>query len=310
MDKDAIRIKAGQVAAEFTVKMKNTAVAGMDKSLEFAFATPTVTDYVVKATENTFAINAVDPQVDFSAWFNNDNRYAYFYDDWTTSTTTYKTDLVGYWLKRYYYNSTDKEWKTLSGEHYMAPSAKDGNQWSEVVNHYKKLPGGKFIDIAEQERYENQCGDFLGLVKYFSNEATYGKTEIKSEAGWFRFVSTDASLTEGTVVVPEQSLTLYKADMDVWKKKTTVDVGGGTESYYAWYADSRTTQGDLSKSTLVSPVAIQVAKSVGTYNTATKEIQVDITFSCDDADLSIDPKYIYARDGNTYTLRIKYINRN
>lgn len=131
------------------------------------------------------------------------------------------------------------------------------------------------------------------------------KRQLRLKKEWFRFVTTDASLTEGTVVVPEQTLTLYKTDMDIWKEKTTVD----DESYYKWYEDSRTTQGDISQSTLVTPVSIQVAKSIGTYNTATKEIVIDITFTCDDTDLSIDPKYVYAKDGNTYTLRIKYTDR-
>lgn len=315
LDNNTITIAAGEVSAEFTVTIKNTAVVDMDKTVQFAFATPSVTDYAVKASENTLDINAVDPQVDFSTWFNAEHQFGYFYEDWTTSTTTYKTDLEGYWLKRYYFDKLDTDdspegsWNTLSGEHYMSNYVNDNNQWGEVVNKYQKVDGGRFIDIVEQERYENQAGDFLGLMKFFSNEATYGRTELKSEKGWFRFATTDASLTEGIVVVPEQTLTLYKADMAVWKAKTTVDVDGGTESYYAWYADSRTTQGNVSQSTLVTPVTIQVAKSVGTYNTATKEVQVDITFTCDDADLSIAPKYIYAQDGDTYTMRIKYINR-
>ncbi|WP_321316593.1 hypothetical protein [Labilibaculum sp.] len=309
LSNDAITIPAGSVSADFTVTMKNTAVVGMNKTLDFAFTTPSVTDYAVKATENTVSVNAVDPQVDFSAWFNDDNQYGYFYEDWTTPTITYKTDLEGYWLMRYYFDSVAQDWKTLTGEHYTNVSLNDNNQWSEVINKYQRLLGANNIDIAEQERHEQQAGDYLGLVKFFSNEATYSKTEIKAEKGWFRFVSTDASATEGTVVVPEQTLTFYKADMAVWKAKTTVDVDGGTESYYAWYADSNTTQGDISQSTMVTPVSIQVAKSVGTYNTATKEIQVDITFTCDDVDFSIDPKYYISNDGNSYTMSIKYMNR-
>ncbi|WP_372645756.1 hypothetical protein, partial [Ancylomarina sp.] len=294
LENNAITIAAGEVSAEFTVTMKNTAVVDMDKTVQFAFATPSVTDYAVKASENTLDINAVDPQVDFSSWINADHQFDYLYAQWSTSETVYIADADAYFLKRYYFNSVTQAWATLTGEHYMHVSDNDGNQFEEVINKVQKVQGGRFIDIVEQERYENQCGDFLGLTKFFANEATYGKTEIKSEAGWFRFASTEASATEGTVVVPEQTLTLYKADMAVWKAKTTVDVVGGTESYYAWYADSNTTQGNVSQSTMVTPVSIHVAKSVGTYNTTTKEIQVDITFTCDDADLNIDPKYYIA----------------
>ncbi len=307
LESDAITIAAGNVSASFMVKMKNTAVVGMDKTLEFGIATPIVTDYAVKTTENTVAVNAVDPQVDFSAWFNAANQFNYLYAQWNTSETVYISNADAYWLKRYYYNKTDDTWSTLSGEHYMHVSPDDNNQWSEVINVVKKEMGGRFIDIVEQERYEIQAFDYLGLTKYFDNEATYGKTAIKAEKGWFRFVSKDASATSGTVVVPEQTLILYKmTDSDAWDAKTTVDVEGGTESYYAWYADSRLTQGDISKSTMVTPVSIQVEKSVGVYDTANQTIQVDITFTCNDADLSIDPKYIYAQDGDTYTLRIKY----
>lgn len=313
---NTITIPAGNVSADFTVTMKNTAFAGMDKNLNFGFAVPSVTDYAVKATENTLTINAVDPQVDFSVWFNEDNRFNYLYESREERTATYIANADAYYLKRYYFDKTDLDdspegsWNTLSGEHYLHVSPNNDNQWSEVINVLHRPFGHYSIDIAEQERYEVQAGDYLGLAKYFSNEATYIKTSIKAEEGWFRFVSTDATATEGTVVVPAQTLTLYKIKEGVdWKAKTTVDVEGTSESHYFWYEDSRNTQGDVSQSTNVTPVSIQVAKSVGTYNTASKEIQLDITFTCDDADLNIDSKYIYAQDGDTYTLRIKYINR-
>jgi len=310
LDNNAITIAANEVSAEFTVTMKNTAVVDMDKTVTFGFAAPSVTDYAVKATENTLAINAVDPQVDFSTWFNDENKFGYFFNDQTTSTTTYRTeDFVGYDTKRYYWNETDAEWKILSAEHYFNTAENDNNQWGEVINTYQKVLGGRFIYTTDFERYEIQAGDFLGLTKFFANEATYGRTSIKSN-GWFRFATTDASAAEGTVVIPEQTLTLYKADMDVWKEKTTVEIDdNGTlknKSYYAWYADSNTTQGDVSQSALVTPVSIQVAKAVGTYNTTTKEILVDVTFTCDDADFAFDEKY-GTKDGDTYTLKLKYI---
>lgn len=312
---NAITIVAGNVSADFTVTMKNTAVVDMDKTVEFAFTAPTTTDYAVQATGNTVAINAVDPQVDFSSWFNEDNRNNYLYESRVEKNPTYIANADAYNLKRYYFDKNDTEdspegsWNIFSANHYFHVSPNNDNQWSEVINVYERPYGHYGIDIEEQARYEIQAGDYLGLTKYFSNEATYGKTMLKAEEGWFRFVSTDASATEGTVVVPAQTLTLYKADMDVWKEKTTVDVTDGTESYYFWHEDSRNTQGDLSQSTNVTPVSINIARSVGTYNTASKEVIVDITFTCDDADFSIDPKYVYAQDGDTYTLRIKYINK-
>ncbi|MCY1636445.1 hypothetical protein [Marinifilum sp. D737] len=308
LENNAITIAANEVSAEFTVKMKNTAVVDMDKTVQFAFATPSVTDYAVKATENTLDINAVDPQVDFSVWFNEDNAYNYFFATWNADGRTYRTDLPAYNPKRYYWDTVEAAWKLLTSDHYFDVNADDNNQWKEVTNTWHKDLGGTGIDIVEQERYEFVGGDFFGLTKFFDNEATYAKTLIASENGWFRFATTDAAATEGTVVVPEQTITLYKIKEGFdWKEKTTVEVEGGTESYYAWYADSEATQGDLSQSTNVTPVAIQVAKSVGTYNLSTKEIIIDITFTCDDADLTIDPKYYVENDGDTYTMRIRYI---
>ncbi|MDE5416936.1 hypothetical protein L3049_02870 [Labilibaculum sp. DW002] len=305
---DAITIPAGAVSADFTVTLMNTAVVDMDKTLEFAFATPSVTDYAVKATENTVAVNAVDPQVDFSSWFNEENEYNYFFDKWDADGRTYRTDLPAYNPKRYYWDVAEVEWKIFSGDHYFDVNVDDNNQWKEVTNIWHKDLGGTGIDIVEQERYEMHGGDFFGLTKFFDNEATYAKTMIASENGWFRFVTTDGTATEGTVVIPAQTITLYKIKEGYdWKEKTTVDVEGGTESYYAWYADSETTQGDLSQSTNVTPVSIDVAKSLGTYNSSTKEIIFEVTFTCDDADFSIDPKYYIANDGNSYTLKIKYI---
>lgn len=185
LENDAITITAGDVSAEFTVAIKNTAEVGMDKTMQFAFATPIVTDYAVKATENTVDINTVDPQVDFSAWFT--EQFEYFFADQTTSTTAYRTDLEAYWLKRYYYNTEDEEWKVLTNNHYFNVTSNDNNQWGEVINVFKKQFGGRFIDIVEQERYEIQAFDYIGLTKWFSNEATYGKTAIKAEKGMVPF---------------------------------------------------------------------------------------------------------------------------
>jgi hypothetical protein len=307
LENNAITIAANEVSASFTVTMKNTAVVDMDKTVQFAFATPSVTDYAVKATENTLDINTVDPQVDFSSWFNEDNSYNFFFDKWDADGRTYRTDLPAYNPKRYYMDVVEADWKLLTSDHYFDVNTDDNNQWKEVTNTWHKDLGGTGIDIVEQERYEMVGGDFFGLTRFFANEATYAKTMIASEEGWFRFAATDAAATEGTVVVPAQTITLYKIKEGYdWKLKTTVDVEGGTESYYAWYADSEATQGDLSQSSNVTPVSIQVAKSVGTYNLGTKEIIVDITFTCDDADFVFDTKY-GTKDGDTYTMGIKYI---
>jgi hypothetical protein len=312
LDNNAITIAAGEVSASFSVKMKNTAVVDMDKTLEFGFAVPSVTDYAVKATENTVSVNAVDPQVDFSMWFNEANEMTTFYAggaEWPGTTTPYKTDLLAYKVRSFHWNTVEEKYSSINTLNYFIASDADSNEWEQVVNTYKKELGYKGIDIVEQERYELQAADLFGLTKFFAYEATYGSTKIKSDVeDWLHFATTDAAATEGAVVIPAQTLTLYKADTGytAWKLKTTVPVGTSTESYDAWYADSRTTQGDLSQSTMVTPVSIQVAKSVGTYNLTTGMVDVDLTFTCNDTDFSIDPKYYIAKDGDTYTMRLQY----
>ncbi|QZT37366.1 hypothetical protein K5X82_00390 [Halosquirtibacter xylanolyticus] len=305
-----ITIPAGNVSANFTVHFKNNSVVGMDKSSVISFAAPVVTDYAIKASDNKLTLRAVDPQVDFSSWFNDANQFDYLYASWNTSDTKYIVDADAYFLKRYYYNSSTSGWSTLSGETYLHVSGRDSNQFEEVVNQFKKELGGKGIDIQEQERYEYQCGDLLGLARFFSNEATYQKAPFRSTKGWFRFASKDARSPEGAVIIPQQTLKVYTLKEGVdWKAKTTVDHNGSTESHYFWYEDSRNTVGNIENSTNVNTVLVEVERSVGTYNTATKEIIVDVKFTCADAGLNIDPKYYIEKDGDTYTIRIKYINR-
>ncbi|MDQ2178947.1 hypothetical protein [Marinifilum sp. D714] len=305
---DAITIPAGNVSADFTVTMKYTGNIGMDKTVTFGFETPSVTDYAVKATENTVAINAVDPQVDFTKWFNDLNTYDYFFAGggaYEGTMPPYRTDLEVYRVKSLYWNNVDAKYSSMSTLNFFAANADDSNQWKEVINHYNKELGYKNVDIIEQERHEVQCGDIFGLTKFFSNEATYSRSEIKTD-GWLRFVSTDASASEGTVVVPEQTITLYKIKDGVdWKAKTTVDVEGGTESYYFWYEDSRNTQGDISQSSNVTPVEVQIQKTVGTYNLATGIVDIDVVFTCADADIVVDEKYA-TKDGDTYTIKLQY----
>ncbi|NOU58666.1 hypothetical protein [Marinifilum caeruleilacunae] len=314
LSNNAITIPAGSVSADFTVTMKNTAVVDMDKTVTFGFAAPSVTDYAVKATENTFAINAVDPQVDFSVWFNETNDYTGFREDNTTDTYVFKSNMA-YWTKRYYWDSVAEDWKSLSRGNVLNVSETDGNQWTDVTNTFEHKVGGKFVYTTDFERTEYQGGDYLGLTKFFDNEAVYSSnsSQIKSETGWFRFAAKEVNATTGDVVVPAQTLTVYKAnDIDAWKAKTyvDVDVNGEIKSkyYYWWYADSKLNGGDISKSSQVTPATITVERSVGTFNATSKEIIVDITFTCSDDDFEIDPKYYISNDGDTYTMRIKYIN--
>lgn len=301
-------LAANETSASFTVTLKNTQQAGVDKTLEIGFATPQVTDYAVKESSNTVGINLVDPIVDMSAWFNEENEFNFFMA--SGSSLTYRTDLPAYRVKRYFWEATAGtagEWSILSGQHYFYYSPNDQNQWKEVINIFNKQIGYNGVDIAEQERWEIHAGDFLGITKFLDNEAEYFSNYNSSgDNGWFRFVTTDATSAEGMVIIPEQTLTVYKvkAGFD-WKEKFTN--AEGTESWYAWHGDSRETQGRLWESTNVVPVEVAVERSVGTYNTATKIIEVEVVFTVSDPDITVDPKYYISKDGDTYTKKIQYI---
>lgn len=311
LDNNSITFDANETSKSFTVKVKYTGEIGIEDKIEIGFANPVVTDYAVKATSNSVDVSIVDPQVDMSAWFNDACKFSYLqtgvYPD--GGSIEYRTDVTTYWSKRYYWNTTDNEWKSLSSAHYVMPNPDDSNQWKEYINNVeKRMSTNKLIDVLGQERYERHGGDFFGITKFISNLATYSKSVIASEKGWFRFVTTDANAVSGKVIVPAQTIKLYKIKEGVeWKKKWYDDVQT-SESIYFWYGDSRETKGDISKSQNVTAVDLVINRSEGTYNTETKEIIIDISFTCTDADLDADSKYIYSKDGDTYTARIKHIN--
>ncbi len=296
-------LPAGTLSAEFKVQMKNTAVLDMNKKLTIGFVS--TTDYAVNEAAEKRTLTAVDPQVDFSVWFNDDNKHTTFFGDWDASGLNYRTDIYAYKIKRYYKNTETGNWSTLSGGHKFITSEKDQNQWKEQTNIYRKLVGYSKIELPEQERYAIESGDFLGMIKYTDKEAKYSKNLMVSE-GWLRFASVDPEATSGSVVIPMQTLTFYKMkNADEWN--ATLKNADETQSWKGWYEDSRLTQGDMSKSSKVTPVTIEIERSVGTYNLVSKEIIIKLKFKYSDPDITIDPKYA-TKEGDTYTMELRYIN--
>ncbi|PXY02778.1 hypothetical protein DF185_01410 [Marinifilum breve] len=309
-----ITIPAGTYGADFTVTMKYTGNVGMDKTATFGFAIPSVTDYAVKATENSVSLNAVDPQVDFSAWFNTTNKYNYYFAGGSANPDPRNSNIEGYRVRSYYFNTTDNDYASMSSSNYFAKNENDENQWKEVINTYKKEIGYSRVNIAEQERYEIQNGgDLFALRKFFPRLAKYGQQLITTEKGWVRFVTVDADATQGTAIIPEQTITLYNLqdglEMTSWTESIEKDVEGVTEKYSFWYEDSRNTQGDLSQSAYVTPAEVQIHKSVGTYNLTTGEVFVDLKFTCTDPSFTKDDtneKYILKQEGDTYTIQLRF----
>ncbi len=305
-----IEIASGELSAKFRVVTKYNNVADLDVDVEFAFATPTTTEYVVSSSDNQIAINIIDPTADMSAWFNEANQFNYLFAGGTSLSYRTFDEMPAYDIKRYYWDLTDNggDYNLLTADHHFYVSATKHNTWEEVINIYEKQVGWPSVDIVEQQRYEITGGDFLGMAKFFPNEATYLKTLMKSVEGWLRFVVADpATPGEGIVIIPEQTIKLYKKGvLSNWTDK--IYNADNSEYYYGWYADATSVLGDMSASTIVTPVDIVIHGAEGTFSNSSKEIIFDISFTCADVDFDIDPKYHMEKDGDTYTMRIKYIN--
>ena len=308
-DAQSISFDADMLSLTFRLAVKYNEIPDLNKTVEITFPEPIVTDYKVSETNDSIKVTIIDPVADVSAWFNETTKFNYFYLG--GSSLAYRDDLLAYNInKRYYWNPIEEggKYKIFSGEHHFAPSSTVYNAWEEVVNFYKKEVGWPSVDIPEQERWEinpGGSGDLIGLTDFFPNLATYSKTLIRSEKGWLRFVALDSEAKEGLVYIPEQTLTVYKIKEGFdWKQQFT----DGTENWYAWYTNSNTTQGNLDQSANVETAQVTILGGEGTYSNLTGEIIFEIIFTCTDPDFSIDPNYYIANDGNTYTMKIKYIN--
>ncbi len=306
---ETVDFAAGDLSLAFKIAVKYNAIEDLNKTVEITFPEPMLTDYKVSETNDTISINIIDPAADFSAWFNEITKYTEFYSGGTASV--YRDDLYAYNIKRYYWNSIEEggKYSILTGEHSFFPSIAKYNSWVEVINIHQRLIGFPYVNVPEEERWEIQTGgegDFFGLSRFFGNLAEYGKTLIESENGWLRFVALNSDASEGKVIVPAQTLTLYKVKPGFdWQESFIAS--DGVEDYRAWYADSNTTQGHLGQSTNVETTQVVIHGGEGTYSNASEEIIFEVTFTCDDPDFNIDPKYYISNDGDTYTMKIKYV---
>jgi hypothetical protein len=297
-------LPANETSASFTVKLKNSHEPGVDKTMQFSFSDPLVTDYAIHSSANSVDINITDPVVDMSAWFNVDTEFNFFFASGTE--LAYRTDLPAYRLRRYYWNSETNDWAILTGQHHFYFADNDHNQWKDVINIYHKQIGWPGVNVDIQTRWEINGGiDLFGLNRFFSNLASYMRTYISSEDnGWIRFVTTDASAVEGMIVIPAQTIPVYKIKEGFdWNAGLRDD---NNNLYRPWYEDSNQTQGKLWESNNVNAVNVEVEGGQGTYNSATGNIEFDVVFTVSDPDFSINPNFYINKDGDTYTIRIQY----
>ncbi len=308
-DAQSISFDADMLSLTFRLAVKYNEIHDLNKTVEITFPEPMVTDYKVSETNDSIKVTIIDPVVDMSAWFNDNTKIESFHEGGNTSA--YRDDFYAYNVKRYYWNPIEEggKYSILTGEHHFVPSTTKLNSWTEAINIYQKLIGFPGVDVPEEERWEIQTGgegDFFGLFKFFGNLAEYGKTLIESENDWLRFVALNSDASEGKVMVPAQTLTLYKVKPGFdWQESFTAS--DGVENYRAWFADSNTTQGHLGQSTNVETTQIVIHGGEGTYSNASEEIIFEVTFTCDDPDFNIDHNYYISNNGDTYTMKIKYV---
>ncbi len=300
-----LMLPANETSASFTIQLKNTHDLGVDKTFEIGFADPLVTTYAVSETANTVSVNVVDPVVDLSTWFNEDTEFNFFFA--SGPSLAYRTDLPAHRIRRYYWNSENQDWSVLSGSHHFYYAEGNQNQWKEVINIFHKQVGWPGVNAESQTRWEiNGGNDLLGLTRFLDNDARYMRNYVSSgDDGWIRFVATEAGASEGTIIIPEQTIPVYKIREGFDWNERIDDEDGNT--YRAWHPDSRETQGKIWESSNVTVVEVEVERSEGTFNAATGDIEFDVVFTVSDPDFEMEPQYYTERDGDTYTLRLLYI---
>jgi len=299
-----LMLPANETSASFTIHLKNNHDLGVDKTFEIGFADPLVTDYAVSESSNQVIVNLIDPEVDLSAWFNEDAKFEHFFA--SGSSLSFRTDLPAYRLRRHYWDSEDEDWSIFSGQHHFYYAENDQNQWKEVINIYHRQEGFPGVNAPSQDRWEINGGqDLLGLTRFLDNDARYARNYVSSgDDGWIRFVATEADASEGVVIIPEQTIPIYKIREGFDWNESLEDEDGN--SYRAWYPDSKETEGRIWESSNVTEVEVKVERSEGTFNSATGVIVFDATFTVSDPDFSVDPEFYTERDGDTYTIRIRY----
>ncbi|MFP4468314.1 MAG: Calx-beta domain-containing protein [Bacteroidales bacterium] len=300
-----LMLPANETSASFTIHIKNTHDLGVDEVFEIGFADPVVTDYAVSESADKAEIRVTDPVVDLSTWFNADTEFNFFFA--SGPSIAYRTDLPAHRIKRYYWNSEEQDWSVFPGAHYFYYAENDENQWKEVINIFHKQEGWPGVTAESQARWEiNGGNDFLGLTRFIENDARYMRNYVSSgDNGWIRFVATEEDASEGTIIIPEQTIPVYKVREGFNWDESLEDEDGN--SYKAWYPDSRETEGKIWESSNVTVVEVAVERSEGTFNSATGDIEFDVVFTVSDPDFEMDPEYYTERDGDTYTLRLRYI---
>jgi hypothetical protein len=302
----SIRIPANALEATFKVKIKSADIS-VEKAIDLSISGDTPS-YIVDKTKNAAKITLINPEVNFStSFFSDANLFKYFL--LSNGTSTQYDTKTAYNIKAYRWNSTTSVYAVAGGQPYINKHKTIRNAWDvEVHNWFKKQGWSTSITIPELERWEIQTGDLLNIASCFPANylAEYAKSTAMIGNGncFLKFIPTQKDGLKGVVTIPTQDLTVYKAKPEFkWFEYTVVS----TKNVYNWYADSRTTGGNLAASTNVEPVIIKVENAVGTYDLTTTPatIQFDVTLSSADTNFAPADATVYSKADGKYTIRYK-----
>lgn len=284
-----ITILQGETSAKFTVSVKYTSEVNINKTVIAKFGQALNTDYSTSPTNNAFTINIIDPTIDFSgSWMSEANKYLFFYLDENKT----QGGVDGVYQVKQQYNKGDGTFANRSIYPYVKLNSNDPNMWATYKHTYYRA----WETTNEAKRWENSVGNLFGILQMFSATsyfASYTQNGAVSD-GFLRFVLENPTATTGKVIVPEQTITMYKPKSNIdWNAATT-------EKTKFWYGDSELTLGDLSKSNNVDPITLTIS-GAGTFDLSTNDVTVNVTVKCSDAD------FVTKNGGESVTTEFKFI---
>lgn len=305
-DNNEVLLSAGEMTASFEVAVLYTGEINIDKSFDISLVTPVTTEYALASEATSVNYNIIDPEVE-NIWFlekssytdrtgneqivsatNDAGEQAYDADGRpllpVVNKGIFKPDV-----ERYQENSDGVMEFRNAASHYLSVHPTEPNTWTagdpfiyyRVDDQYDETPFYPYYFAYNSGTFD--MGDLFTdgyLVGYTSEHVKVDK--------FMRFAATNAEGTAGVVVIPEQTITVYRsADGYEWKGKTdagTSDAGYVWGEQYNYKINSHESLGVIANSAYATPVEVTVSGE-GTFDAATKLITYTVTFSSENNNL-------------------------
>jgi len=305
-DNNEVLLSAGEMTASFEVAVLYTGEINIDKSFDISLATPVTTEYALASEATSVNYNIIDPEVE-NIWF---LERSSFTDQSGNEQIVVATNAEGECayneegrplpsvinkgvfqpdVERLQENSDGVMEYRNTSIHYLSVHPTEPNMWTagepfiyhRVDDQYDETPFYPYYYA-----YSSGTFDFGDL---FTDDYLVGyRSEHVAVDKFMRFAATNAEGTAGMVVIPEQTITVYRAvDGYEWKGKTdagTSDAGYVWGEQYNYKINSHESLGVIANSDYATPVEVTVSGE-GTFDAATKLITYTVTFSSEDSNL-------------------------